>query len=130
MPAFIAYGTWKWLETQVKVAPVYRFQFDRVVPDPKVPKSYGAAHAVEIEYVFDTLDSKQAAWQPEDRATAKTIGRYWANFIKTGNPNGTGLPVWPEFGKTRQVMHLDGTSKAMPEQDRARFEFLDSVVGR
>lgn len=127
---FIAYSTWKWVEEQAKVAPVYRFQFDRVVPDPKAPKGYGAAHAVEIEYVFNTLDSKQAAWQPEDRKTAQTMALFWANFIKTGNPNGVGLPTWPEFGKGHQVMHLDATSQALPDQDRVRFTFLDAVNGR
>jgi len=127
---FIVYSTWKWADVQAKVAPVYRFQFDRVVPDPAVAKSFGAAHAVEIEYVFNTLDSKKAAWQPEDRKTAQTMATYWANFIKTGNPNGAGLSHWPEFGKSHQVMHLDATSKALPEQNRARYEFLDAINGR
>ncbi len=129
---FISYSTWKWIEVHAKTghAPVYRYQFDRVVPDPKVPKSFGAAHAVDIEYAFNVLDSKKANWQPEDRQTALTMASAFANFVKTGNPNGPGVPKWPEFGKTHQVMHLDAVSKAVPEQNRARYEFLDSVANK
>jgi para-nitrobenzyl esterase len=127
---FISYSTWKWIEEHAKTghAPVYRYRFDRALPDPKVPLSFGAFHADDIEYAFHTLDSKKRDWQPEDRQTALTMATAFANFVKTGNPNGQGVPEWPEFGKTHQVMHFDGVSKAAPETDRARYEFIDSVV--
>lgn len=129
---FISYSTWKWIEMQVATgkAPVYRYRFDRVAPDPGGASRFGAVHAVEIQYAFNTLDSKKADWQPEDRQAALAMAAYWANFIKTGNPNGTGLAPWPEFGKTRQVMHIDATCKAAPEQHRARYEFLDSLAAK
>jgi para-nitrobenzyl esterase len=127
---FISYSTWKWIEEHAKTghAPVYRYRFDRDLPDPKVPLSFGAFHAVDIEYAFHTLDSKKADWQPEDRQTALTMATAFANFIKTGNANGPGVPEWPEFSKTRLVMHFDGVSRVAPETDRPRYEFLDSVV--
>ena len=52
----------------------------------------------------------------------------FANFVHTGNPNGPGVPHWPEFGKTRKVMYFDSESKAAPEKFRSRYEFLDTVV--
>ncbi len=127
---FISYSTWKWSEAHAKAgAPVHRYRFDRVLPDPNGMNRFGAMHAVDIEYAFRTLDSKKAAWQPEDHETSRVMAAYFANFVKTGDPNSAGLPAWPEFGKTRQVMYLDGASKASPEQHRARYEFLDGVVG-
>jgi para-nitrobenzyl esterase len=89
---------------------------------------FGAAHASDIEYSFNTLDSKKADWKPEDRETARVMAGFFANFVKTGNPNGPGLPPWPEFGKTHQVMVLDGASKVVPEPDRARYEFIDAYA--
>jgi len=127
---FIAYSTWKWIDVQAKTAPVYRYRFDRTVPEANGSNRFGAAHASDIEYAFNTLDSKKADWQPADRDTARAMAAYFANFVKTGNPNGPGLPEWPEFGKTRQVMQLDAISKAVPEPSRARYEFIDAYVAR
>lgn len=133
--SFIVFGTWKWLEMQTKTGkPVYRFEFDRTVPIPDAMKSmapgvksFGSAHASELEYVFKTLPSKKADWQPDDQKVAETMNDYWANFIKTGDPNGAGLAEWPNFTKTHEVMHIDTDSKALPETHRDRYEFLDSI---
>ena len=127
---FIAYSTWKWIEVHSKVAPVYRYQFDRALADPSGMNKYGAVHASDIEYAFNTLDSKKADWQPEDRQAALTTATAFANFVKTGNPNGTGVPEWPVYDAKRLVMHLDAVSKVAPEANRARYEFLDSVSGK
>jgi para-nitrobenzyl esterase len=130
---FIVYGTWKWIDTQAKTGkPVYRYEFDRTVPIPEAMKAtglktFGSPHAAELEYVFRMLDSKKADWQPEDYKVAEMMNRYWANFVKTGDPNGPGLAPWPNFGKTHEVMHLDTDNHAQPEQHRDRYEFLESV---
>jgi para-nitrobenzyl esterase len=129
---FIVYSTWKWIEMQSATgqAPVYRFRFDRPVPLPEgmtIPGVKGlAGHSWELEYVFGALDSKKAAWAPEDRKASEEIAGYFANFVKTGNPNGGGLARWPAFAKTHQVMHLDAASHAAPEEHRDRYEFLDA----
>jgi para-nitrobenzyl esterase len=64
---FISYSTWKWIETHLATAdaPVYRYRFDRVLPGDAASQ-FGAQHAVEIEYAFNTLRTKQSAWQPAD----------------------------------------------------------------
>ena len=130
---FIVYGTWKWIDVQAKTGkPVYRFEFDRTVPIPNAMKTtglktLGSPHASELEYVFNTLNSKPADWQPDDQKVAETMNKYWGNFIRTGHPDGTGLPLWPDFTKAREVMHLDIDSRATPEQHRDRYEFLGSL---
>jgi para-nitrobenzyl esterase len=90
-------------------------------------KTVGAAHASELEYVFTMLQSKQADWQPEDQKVAETMNEYWANFIRTGDPNSPGLAAWPDYAKTQQVMHLDIASKALPDPHRDRYQFLETL---
>jgi para-nitrobenzyl esterase len=34
-------------------------------------------------------------WQPEDFKVSEIMQAFFANFIKTGNPNGLGVPHWP-----------------------------------
>jgi para-nitrobenzyl esterase len=126
---FTAYSTWKWVETHGETAdvPVYRYRFDRTLPgDPA--SEFGAIHAADIEYAFNTLDSKPSDWQDEDRNVAELMATTFANFIRTGNPNGPGVPDWPAFGGSGKVMVFDSVSESRPEEFRARYEFLDSVV--
>lgn len=127
---FLSYSTWKWVEAHKASsgAPVYRYRFDRTIPgDPA--SQFGAVHAVDIEYAFNTLDSKPANWKPEDRKVAQVMATAIANFVRTGNPNGPGVPHWPEYGESGKVMYFDSESRSAPEEFRARYEFLDSVSG-
>ena len=60
-----------------------------------------------------------------DRKTAALMSGYWANFVKSGNPNGPGLPDWPPYRSSDDpVMHLDATPSVSPGGGRRRYEFL------
>ena len=60
----------------------------------------GAVHSADIEYAMGTLDTNEYYdWQPEDYAISKLFLSYYANFCKTGNPNGAGLPQWTAITK-------------------------------
>ncbi len=124
---FITFSTWKWVEAQVKTgeAPVYRYHFELAAPPSKFhPGSY-AFHSDDIEYVFGTLDTRPGAvWRPEDRKLSDEMMDYWTNFAKTGDPNGPGLPQWPRFDKTGDLIHLDATITDGPDTARPRYEFL------
>jgi para-nitrobenzyl esterase len=150
---FIALGTWKWTELQLKTGgkPVYRYFYTRVrpkylgmpgQPSPAVPESAagmtppkprGAAHSAEIQYAMGNLDlDNRYTWEPDDRKVSDTMQGYFVNFVKTGNPNGPGLPTWPTYdAKTGYLrMRLDVVSAAEPETDRARYEVLDTISAR
>ena len=125
--AFIAFGTWKWIDAQVKTgdAPVYRYHLELAAPPSKFhPGSY-AFHSDDIEYVFGTLDTRPGAvWRPEDRKLSDEMMGYWTNFARTGDPNGPGLPEWPRFDKDGSVQHLDSEITTGPDTTHARYEFL------
>ncbi|TFW15682.1 carboxylesterase/lipase family protein [Duganella callida] len=125
---FIGYGTWKWIDTHARTSgkPVYRYYYVR----PR-PGQDGARHSVEIEYAMGNLDTNTVyAWTPEDHALSKQMQEYFANFIKTGNPNGAGLPEWPQAsaGAGSRLMRLDVQSSAVTASDDAHQQFQETQV--
>jgi para-nitrobenzyl esterase len=66
-------------------------------------------------------------WQPEDYQVSAVMQEYFANFVKTGNPNGIGLPDWPESvkGTPAMVMHIDVNTRAEADQWQERYKWLD-----
>ena len=106
---FISRGTWDWMDLATKTGklPTYYYQFRRVRPpwpNAKPQAHPGAAHASEIEYALGNLaGNKLLSWTPEDREVSRLMQEYFANFIKTGNPNGEGLSEWPVFGTEQRL---------------------------
>ncbi len=77
--------------------PVWQYRFGYVAESLR-KNVQGAEHATEIPYVFDTLKGRYAkAVTPQDEAVATQMHHYWVNFVKTGNPNGEGLPSWKPY---------------------------------
>ncbi|MDO4453090.1 MAG: carboxylesterase family protein [Eubacteriales bacterium] len=79
---------------------VYVYYFNHDLPNHENPVRdedfYGSFHSAELWYVFDSLRDVegQRAWTDADYAMADQISSYFANFTKTGNPNGEGLTEW------------------------------------
>jgi para-nitrobenzyl esterase len=125
---FIGFSTWKWSDMQVRTGggkSVYRYYFEKARPGAN------ASHSAEIEYAMGNLPTNKVyAWTPDDYKVSATMQGFFANFIKTGNPNGPGLPEWPAANSAgTPVMHIDVDSKARPEEHRDRYLLLDSRVG-
>jgi para-nitrobenzyl esterase len=153
---FIGFSTWKWIDvhSQTGGKPVYRYLYSRprpemtpemgnatpglaggVIKNPeptaqKAPPARGAVHSAEIEYAMGNLPTNKVyAWTPEDYKVSKIMQRYFVNFIKTGNPNGKGLPTWPAIkpGKVTPVMHIDVNTRLENDKTRERYLLLEKL---
>ena len=84
--------------------PAYVYSFLRDLPGD----SQGAWHSAELWYTFGTLPRCWRPWEAGDYALSCRMLDYWTNFIKTGDPNGEGLPAWRPCGEADPfVMRLD-----------------------
>ena len=83
----------------------------------------GAVHSADIEYAMGTLDTNEYYdWNENDYAISKLFLTYYANFCKTGNPNGEGLPQWTSITKDNlnaaPVMKIDVESKEIASEEK------------
>ncbi len=153
---FIAFSTWKWINEHSKTGgkPVYRYLFERARPQMtpemgnatpglaggvqkgtgtnKAPAAKGAVHSAEIEYAMGNLSTNKVfAWTQDDYKVSGITQAYFVNFIKTGNPNGKGLPSWTAVsGNTPVVMHINVQTQAKPDQHSNRYLLLDSLAAQ
>ena len=115
-----------------KGAPAYLYLFSYVPIALQQRMRFGASHASEIGYVFDNLrDRNGIIVTPKDKEVASLMNTYWANFAKTGNPNGKGLPQWPVYDpKKNEVFEfrLDGSAANTPDQRKARLDVMEKAA--
>lgn len=157
---FIGFGTWKWADMQSKTGggkPVYRYYFAHPRPamtpemgnaapglaggitktenaNPvKAALPKGAVHSAEIEYAMGNLSyNKVYAWTPDDHKVSEVMQNYFANFVKTGNPNGQGLQEWKPVVNSGNVpfMYIGVKTHLETEKHRERYLLLDSLLAK
>ena len=116
-----------------KRAPTYMYQFGYVPAPVRARAPYGAGHGSEVSFVFNTLNARWGApaeATAEEKELARIMNTYWANFAKTGNPNGKDLPVWPLYDTQKEEIldiDLDGKALGIPDPRKARFNVIEKA---
>jgi para-nitrobenzyl esterase len=106
--------------------PAYEFRFGYVADSMKAEWKTGTPHATEIPYVMNTVATKYGdKLTAADAKIADQTNSYWANFAKTGNPNGDGLPNWPQYDPKADVLMVftpEGVPVAKTDPWKARMD--------
>lgn len=157
---FTGFVTWKWCDVHSRTCaqPVYRYKFgqprpqmtaamqgkvaglaggvrDRAENEPE-PVAYpnGAVHSADIEYAMGNLATNHVYdWTDTDRAVSALFVQIYANFVKSGNPNGPGVPKWTPINgqEVAPVMQINAEScQTQDAQIEARYQLLDQIYNR
>ena len=82
---------------------MYRFDWE----SPAFGGALGAAHAVDIPFVWNTLDTEIARRFTGDSPTRQPLADLmqaaWAAFIRSGTPAIASLPAWPPYDLERRA---------------------------
>lgn len=109
-------------------SPLYGYLFDRLEPGPEAGR-WGAFHSSELSYVFGTLGAApERHFTAADFALSARLMRYWLNFVKTGNPNGTDLPSWPAMAAQDPELMALASPKARPVLPRAKLRAMQAFI--
>ncbi|MCH2431237.1 MAG: carboxylesterase family protein, partial [Acidimicrobiales bacterium] len=108
---------------------MYRFSWDSRAFDGQ----FGAAHALEIPFTFNTLDGPGTdaflGEGPRPDALAETMHGAWIAFICDGDPSTPALGDWPPYEPDRRlVMDLDDECSLLTDPEPEEREIWEGVV--
>jgi para-nitrobenzyl esterase len=115
--------------------PTFAYEFsDPNAPQrflPSVSFPYAAAHASEIQYVFDLPVTVPApGLDASQQQLADAMVSYWTTFARTGQPNSRATPAFAAFSTTADTMQSLVPPRPQPETSFAadhRCAFWDSL---
>jgi len=124
----------QWAVAQAKAGKkAYTYFFTRIPTLNGAPSPQGATHTAEISYAWNNPKGQATqTWNDVDIKLADTMSSYWVNFITKGDPNGNGLPTWPEYKDLAngRVMVLGDTVQVESAAPTAKLSFYQAAYQR
>jgi para-nitrobenzyl esterase len=115
-----------------KGAPAYIYRFSYIPAAMRERWVNGAPHGAEVSFVFGTLGARLGATPAaRDQEVSRTVNTYWANFAKTGDPNGPEMPKWPRHDPGRnEILEFrpDGSPMAIADPWKARLDATERAA--
>lgn len=110
-------------------APVRAYRFSYVAESQR-KEWWGAPHATEIPFVFDTADIRYgAAYTPADDKAAKAAHAYWIAFAKAGGGQPAGLPAWPVLrASDDRILDLAAEARVVTDPVKARLDLVETTA--
>lgn len=112
---------------QAQRAPVWLYRFDYVYQARDTGRR-GLGHGEELPLVFASLDTVpplHAVATARDRRMAGIAVACWANFARTGNPDGGECPPWPRYDATGDRLMRFGSGPRVERTPEAAL--LDAI---
>lgn len=86
---------------------------------------FGAFHGADFSYTFNSLlPDTDREWTDKDRDMGDKISSLWAQFIKTGDPNGVdGLPTWYNSVEKPEVYQIGNEFRSEERSSPEKIQF-------
>jgi para-nitrobenzyl esterase len=88
----------------------------------------GAAHGVELLFVFDHLHPSGYTPTTAEEGLAASMMGYWSRFAASGDPNGSGATAWPRYDEPSDpYLKLDETIAKDERLHADKCDFWDGL---
>jgi carboxylesterase type B len=109
----------------------YTYYWEHTMRGPDADR-YGAFHTGALPYAMNTLAMSDRPFTGADRQIAETFSSYFANFIRTGDPNGKGLAHWPSTAEQPETtMEIGDRYAVIPVAgSKEKLAFFESYLAK